>query len=484
MVSAAVGDIQGGLGVSADEASWLTTLFLAGQLLAVPLAPILFAVFGLRRMILALSAILFVTSLLGGALVDPGMAALARFGQGASAGCFGTGAFAILFRTFGGADLKPGLLSLAVATTWPGALGIVVAGPLVDAFGWPAMYAGVAALALVVFAAAWAIFDREAFKGEPLVSSDWTGYLLFAPGAALLAVAVGQGERHYWSAAEWVGLFLVLGLASLTIFALIDRTNPKAIFRVEVCGLHSVAIGLVVLFVYRFALQESATLTPRFLTTAHGLRNADMLGLLGWGAVLNLGGFLASLPLVRVFDPRTVLASSLACMALGTWALTGVSADASVPELLVPQLLASAGGGCAMLPLMVLMLADLKRPELGASMGIAFNGVVAFGTTAGQAWTTWLLRMREYYHSNVLVDAVPATRDLVAERLEALATFYGLRLGDDGVTGAQAAQMVAQEIRGQAFALAFSDSFLALASLSIVAIFLSLLFVAPPRSSP
>ena len=209
-----------------------------------------------------------------------------------------------------------------------------------------------------------------------------------------------------------------------------------------------------------------------------------MLGLLGWGAVLNLGGFLASLPLVRVFDPRTVLASSLACMALGTWALTGVSADASVPELLVPQLLASAGGGCAMLPLMVLMLADLKRPELGASMGIAFNGVVAFGTTAGQAWTTWLLRMREYYHSNVLVDAVPATRDLVAERLEALATFYGLRLGDDGVTGAQAAQMVAQEIRGQAFALAFSDSFLALASLSIVAIFLSLLFVAPPRSSP
>lgn len=483
LVSAAVADIQGGYGLSADEASWLTTAFLVGQLLSVPLAPVLFATLGLRRMVVGLCSLLVATALAGAIVTQPDHATLARFAQGVAAGSFGTGAFAIMFKTFGGSDLRPGLLCLAIATTWPAALGIPIAGPLIDALGWPGLHLLIATIALVALAIAWVLFEPEPVNAEPLRTSDWTGYALFAPAIALFAVSIGQGERHYWTASTWIGLFLLIGSMGLLAFVLLDRANPKAIFRIEVCRFPSVALGLCILLVYRFALQESATLVPRFLTTEHGMRNVDMLGVLGWAALANIVGFLVSLPLVRAVDPRALLGVCFLLMAGGTWSMSLLTADASVPELLVPQLVASAAAGATMLPLMVSMLADMNRPELGPSLGIAFNVVVALGTTGGQAWTTWLLRMREYYHSNELVDAVPATRDTVAARLETLASVYGYRVSDDGLTAVQAAQMLAQEVRNQAYALSFADSFLVLAAVTFLAAGLSALFRGPRRTT-
>src|SRR5580704_9212262 len=48
LAGAGLVDIQGGLGVSADEASWIGTVYPMAQVVAVPLAAILAQAFGIR----------------------------------------------------------------------------------------------------------------------------------------------------------------------------------------------------------------------------------------------------------------------------------------------------------------------------------------------------------------------------------------------------------------------------------------------------
>ena len=133
-------DIQGSLGVSADEVSWVTTIYSAANFFGFVASPVLARALGLRRLFLV-SAVAFalIAWLCSTATSLPFLLAL-RALHGFVGGMFGPMAFVALFRAWNGPRLPFGLALLAFVLLVSVNAGPVVSGYVEAALGWRGLF--------------------------------------------------------------------------------------------------------------------------------------------------------------------------------------------------------------------------------------------------------------------------------------------------------------------------------------------------------
>ena len=107
-------DIQGTLGASLDEGSWISTGYLIAEIIVIPLTGWLGSVFGLRRYLIANASLFLVFSVLCGTATSLNEMILFRIGQGFTGGVLIPTAFTIMLiripaaqRADRGRDVRP-----------------------------------------------------------------------------------------------------------------------------------------------------------------------------------------------------------------------------------------------------------------------------------------------------------------------------------------------------------------------------------------
>src|SRR5580698_4057694 len=93
--SAGLVDIQGGIGVSADEASWIGTVYPMAQVVAVPLAATLAQALGIRAFLKIITGLFLLSCLLSGLAHTLQGEIILRILQGLAGGSFGVTAFSL-----------------------------------------------------------------------------------------------------------------------------------------------------------------------------------------------------------------------------------------------------------------------------------------------------------------------------------------------------------------------------------------------------
>ena len=96
ITNSSLANIQGTLGASLDEGSWISTGYLIAEIIVIPLTAWLGAVFGLRRYLLANAALFLVFSVLCGLATSLPEMILFRIGQGFTGGVLIPGAFTLM----------------------------------------------------------------------------------------------------------------------------------------------------------------------------------------------------------------------------------------------------------------------------------------------------------------------------------------------------------------------------------------------------
>jgi MFS family permease len=99
-------------------------------------------------------------------------------------------------------------------------LGLVIGGPLIEAFGWRAVFAVLTPIAVAGFALAWHVI-RETPPG-PRVPIDWGGAVSLATATLSFLLALERVRRTSFSDPLALGLFVLTG-ASLLAFVAIER---------------------------------------------------------------------------------------------------------------------------------------------------------------------------------------------------------------------------------------------------------------------
>jgi EmrB/QacA subfamily drug resistance transporter len=333
-----------------------------------------------RTLLLALSVLLAGTV---GAAVAPTLGTLvgARALQGLGCAAVPVAVMGTLARTWPAAQRSRVMGTWGAANGVGQAIGPPIGGLVADAFGWRAIFVGLAPLTVAVLVVTWRAMPRD-----PAVRTriDGVGAGSLTVGVALLMSAITAAPQP--GVPGWLAVAgVVLGLGSLAVFVLtgLRRRDPFIDPRllVEMRWLRS-ATGV---FVQQSSLAAVLVAVPLYLTGVVGV-SASLTGLLVfalplvWAVLAPLVGLLAD----RV-GPRPVLRTGLALL-IAVDAGLAVALGAGVRHLLpLTALLVAAGVGIALVQTPALTGATRSPAgQRGAGLGL-FNMMRFVGAAVGTA---------------------------------------------------------------------------------------------------
>src|SRR6202046_2552170 len=204
-------DMQGNVGASSDEISWVITLYNVGYLCSIAMAAWMTRVIGTRRHLL-LSIAIYATGAMGCVLSTGSLAQLlaSRLIMG-----FGGGAFLVRVVILSGL-LFPGKARMAAVTRlYLVLVGFEVPYPVVmgwvtDTFHWNyAFLVDFPFLAIGAFLIWKIIPPGYLFERKKEGQVDVWGAVLLIASLACLETAISRGERDLWLQSDWIAAALV-----------------------------------------------------------------------------------------------------------------------------------------------------------------------------------------------------------------------------------------------------------------------------------
>src|SRR5215813_4766291 len=140
ITNASLLDIEGGIGTGIDNGAWISTSYLIGQIVVIPLTDYLSKVFSFRRYIIA-NTILFALFSIACAFTNdlPSMIAM-RGLQGFTGGVLIPMAFTMVLTKLPKAQQPVGLAMFALSVTFAPAIGPSIGGYLTENYGWQTIF--------------------------------------------------------------------------------------------------------------------------------------------------------------------------------------------------------------------------------------------------------------------------------------------------------------------------------------------------------
>ena len=140
ITNASLRDIEGGIGTGGINGAWITTAYLIGEIIVIPLSDYLSRVFSLRRYLITNTALfLLFSALCGQASSLPEMIVL-RGLQGFAGGVMIPLAFTIVVDHAAASKRPIGMAAFALTATFAPAIGPTIGGYLTDNYGWPSIF--------------------------------------------------------------------------------------------------------------------------------------------------------------------------------------------------------------------------------------------------------------------------------------------------------------------------------------------------------
>jgi MFS family permease len=263
----------------------------------------------------------------------------------------------------------------------------LLAGYLVDHFGYRSIFVATLGVGIVAFALAWiAVPSDESARSDP-GRMDWVGAVLIAMSVGGINLFVGQGGFKGWTSPFVLGCIAV-GIVAFVVFVAVEKRVAQPLVQIDelrsryawpvivvtilACASYMVVMGFIIASI---AENQSVGFNASGTTTALLFITPSALAQL---IVSPLAGRLA----VRI-GWVTVLRAGLVC-AVGATALLAVFAlDRNMVILLM--ILFGASMGMALTPMMALGVVQAPEDEPGSLPGIS-NAAYGIGGSLGFAW--------------------------------------------------------------------------------------------------
>ena len=140
ITNASLLNIEGGIGTGVDNGSWISTSYLIGEIVVIPLTDYLSRVFSFRRYMLASAALFAMFSVACAFTHDlPSMIAM-RGLQGFAGGVLIPMAFTLVLTRLPKPQQPIGLAVFALSVTFAPAIGPTIGGYLTENYGWQTIF--------------------------------------------------------------------------------------------------------------------------------------------------------------------------------------------------------------------------------------------------------------------------------------------------------------------------------------------------------
>jgi DHA2 family multidrug resistance protein len=451
--------IEGGIGTGGVYGTWISTAYLIGEIIVIPLTDFLSRVFSLRRYLLANTALFLLFSVLCGQAHSLGEMIAFRALQGFFGGVLIPLAFTIVMTMLPRSKQPIGLAGFAISATFAPAIGPTIGGYLTDYYGWPWVFYINLAPGVVMLAALWYALPKGATQLGLLRQGDWFGIGLMAIGLAAFQTVLDDGNVYNWFNSPFIVALSLLAGVALIGFVAFEFVNPRPLVNFRLLGRRNFGLGTFSNFLMGFALYGSAYLLPQYLAVAQGFDSEQIGEVVAWTGLPQL----LVIPLVpflmKRVDPRLLVSLGLLVFAGSCFMNLELDQDYASPQLFWPNVIRAVGQAIVMTPISAIAMLGLGPAEAGAASGL-FNMMRNLGGAIGTAAIETFFTHREQYHSAIITPGVsllqPATRDRLADLQQ-----YFMAHGFPDPAGAMHRAIIAvgRTIQVQATIMGFGDSF-------------------------
>ena len=452
-------DIEGGIGTGGVNGTWISTAYLIGEIVVIPMTAFLTEVFSLRRYMIVSTALFLLFSVACAQATSlPEMIAL-RALQGFFGGVLIPMAFTIIVSMLPPGKQPMGFAGFAVTATFAPAIGPTIGGWLTDNYGWQTIF--YMNLVPGVLMLAGLIYGLPAAKPQLnlLRQGDWLGIGLMAIGLATFQTVLDEGNVDDWFGSPSIVKLSVVSALALGAFLIVELRAKTPLVRLRLLRRRNFGFATLGNVLLGFALYGSAYLLPQYLAVAQGFDAQQSGEVVAWTGLPQLLVIPFVPYLMSKFDSRLLVGVGMAVFAASCFMNLALDPNIAGPQLLVPDVIRALGQALVMTPLSAVAMVGITREEAGDASGL-FNMMRNVGGAIGTAVIETYFTQREQYHS-FIINAHVSLYDPATQPRLAMLQHYFMRSGSASPAAAmaRAVNVIGVTIRAQATVMGYADCF-------------------------
>lgn len=459
-----VADIRAVLGAGSDEGSWLSTMYSACELAAMPISAWFSVTFSFRRYHMCVVAIFCALGLVMPAVHALPLLIALKGVQGFFGGLLIPVLMAAALRFFPLSMRLYGLSLYALTATFSPNISTWLAGVWTDGFAnVNLIYLQNIPLALLSIAAvSWGI-PQDPVRLERFRQIDWLGLVTGTAGLILIGIALGQGERYDWLNSPLICACLLSGVLLIVVFLVSEWFQPLPFIRLQLLGRRNLGLGFFVFVCILIVFLSGSFFPAEHMAEIWGYRSQTVapLSLIVGLPQLIVGPAVSFLLYRQWVDARKVFSCGLVLIALSCLSGSQMTSEWMGSDFAVAQVLQVFGQPMAVIS-MLFLATSVVQPMEGPFVSGIVNMLRAFGTLFGHAVIGHFTVLREKFHSSVLVNHAGATMEAIGDT--------------------RSVDTLSEQIHQQATVLSLADGYAVLGvfALLLIPLVLNLQYIPPP----
>jgi DHA2 family multidrug resistance protein len=272
VVSIALADVSGALGISHDSQTWIESLYVSAEIVGMAISPWLLVTFSLRRWTL------FSIGLCGASSVlipfSPNVEAIyaLRLLQGLAGGLIIPLLMSTAFRVLTPDIRLYGLAVYALTATFTPALASTVAAFWTDIVDWRFVFFQTIPLCSLAGVLVWYCLQQDQPRYDRFRMLDWRGALLLVIGTGALSTMLYQGDRLDWFNSRLICVLALVSALALPLLLVNEWFHPLPLLKLQMLGRRNIAYGALALFTFLVISQSGSNVPLRYLQEVQGYR--------------------------------------------------------------------------------------------------------------------------------------------------------------------------------------------------------------------
>ena len=467
VVSTALADVRGGLGISSDAGTWLTSLFSSGQVFGMAIATFWAVTVSIRRWLLFAIALTCVSTVTVPFTSNVGLLFVLRFLEGLGSGFIIPLLLTVALQVLPPAIRLYGLAPYALTATFGPNISTALAALWTYGVGWEFVFYQDLPLCTLAGLLVWYGVKQDLPDYTRIRQFDWRGALLVAIGFGSLTTMLEQGNRLDWFNSTLICVLALLSAVALPLLVWNDLYAKVPLYRFSLLKRRNYTFALITLFTFLLLNLSAGTIPLRYLTEVSGFRPEQtyiVTLLIALPQFLLLPAIAALLDFEWV-DARWVLFAGLCCVigaCVGNSLLTSVW-DAK--SFFISQGLQAVGAPLVVMPLLMIAVNTIKDPSEGPFASTLVNTMRAVAEPVGVWMVELIQHWRGSLHYNRIVDQ------------SGLGSFSAVEQHSPA-----AVRAFHEAVEAQAAVLTLSDTFVIIGVIAVVLV--GVLAVLPERTYP
>jgi DHA2 family multidrug resistance protein len=471
IANVALPHMQGSMGTTQDQISWVLTSYIVAAAICMPLTGFLAARFGRKRLFMWCIVGFTLASMLCGAAQSLEQIVAFRLLQGVFGASLVPLSQAVLLDTYPSEQHGSAMAIWGVGVMVGPILGPSLGGWLTEYYDWRWVFY----INLPFGLLAW--FGLAAFLKETPIEHERRFDLL---GFALLALAIGafqlmldRGESQDWFGSREILLEAVLAGLCLYLFVVHVLTHRQPFIDPAMFRDRNLSVGLLFIFMVGIMLFATMTLLPPFMQNLMGYPVLDVGNLMAPRGLGTMAAMMLVGRLITRVDPRWMIGLGLLLTALSLWEMTLFTLDVTGYDIIRTGIVQGLGLGLIFVPLSTLTFSTLE-PRYRNEGTALFSLMRNVGSGIGISLVISYLAQRTQANHAAFIDFITPFNQALTQATEN---------GAFDLSSPAGLLALNVEVTRQAAVLAYLQDFRLMMFITLASLPLLLLLRKPPKAA-